>query len=136
MSINNIKYDINETTFYNNLLYLFKLNRQKNNKKKLDLFREANISRSSEKNWQQGSIPARTTLRRIAEYFNKWLGIHINPDILLNDNIRQSLLAASVVREPENLSPEQVQFLELYDQLTAADQKIVQLFMERLKKGP
>ena len=99
MSTNAHNKYINISTFYDNLLYLLKLNRTKNNQKKIDFFKGTSISRGSERNWKAGTIPAQTTLKRIVEYFNKYLEINITIDDILNRDLQKEQNIPLVVSE-------------------------------------
>lgn len=120
---------------YSNLEFLFKLNREKNNQKKSDFFRETNISRQALGKWKQGSIPARTTLNRIVDYFNNWLKLNLTPDDLLNKDLKK-YLADIKVKEPDHtyLNESEKQLINHFRRLNKKDQELILSLIKRLLK--
>ncbi len=80
---------INKKIFANNIIYLFKLNKNNNNQKKSNFIYETKIKRSTIDNWiKKNVISQESNLYRIRDYFNKWLKLNLTIDNLLYDNIK------------------------------------------------
>lgn len=124
-----------EGYFYNNVKFLFDLNKKKNFLKKADFFRETNISRTSLNRWKQGSIPARTTLNRIVDYFNNWLKLNLSPGDLLNKDLTK-YLADIKIKEPDHayLNEAEKQLINYFRRLNQKDQELILTLIKRLWK--
>ena len=93
MQINN---DYMGNIFEHNLKYLFKLTREKNNKKIIDFCKETGIGQSTITRWKNKNIiPTRTNLKIIADYFNQNLLLNIIPEYLIKNDLE---IAALVVK--------------------------------------
>jgi hypothetical protein len=74
--------------FSTNLIYLFEINKQKNNQKKIDFCRETGITKGAVTKWiYKRVIPNQGNMKRISDYFNKWLELEITIEDLLNTSI-------------------------------------------------
>ncbi len=134
MTTNSHNIDASRQLFYDNIEFLFKLNKEKNFLKKSDFFRETNISRQSLPRWKQGSIPARTTLNRIVEYFNRWLYLDLTPEQLLNENLQQ-VIKLRQTAPSAGLSPEEQSLLQGFRKLKQEDKKLLLKLIKRLGRS-
>lgn len=120
--------------YYDNVQFLLQLNKEKNNQRKVDFFRETNISRQSLHNWKQGSVPASTTLNRVIGYFNKWLRLELTPALLLNTDLTAGGPPSGGVAEapPPYIIDKERQLLIKFRKLHGNDQQLIMQLIDRL----
>lgn len=103
-SINNMKNRINIS---DNLKFLFNLNKQKNNQKKIDFCRETGISQTTITTWLHKNVkPTGGNLKTLTDYFNKWLSLSLTIDALLHENIEKKNYYSMVKEEAEEYAPD------------------------------
>lgn len=138
MHIYDIKNGIKYTLFYNNFLYLCKINREKNNQKKSDFFRESKIARNAEQNWKIKTIPSQPNLERICDYFNKWLYLSLTPNDLVHKSLPREPDETSFVKEPSSpysaLSEEEKDILKQYRKLSQESKDLLHSMIQHVKR--
>lgn len=98
-NINDTKKSNYVTNFKDNIINLFDLNKVKNKQKKIDFCRETGVSKGAVNTWlTKYMIPTKSNLKRIADYFNKWLDLDLTAEGLLEGSI---IVTPNRVREDD-----------------------------------